>query len=185
MESTETYRKPSKKLAALLGLVIPPVGMLYVARPGRAAIYLGLTVGISAANLFVPRERQWIGLAAALLVAIICAVQAYRLARDFREIKRPWYSRGLGLVVVIAAFAALVVGFRAFLFEPYRLASASMLPSIEPGGYLIVRKWGYGNYRTYGIHFARGAITSDLGRGDIVAFEYPEDKAVIYAKRIA
>ena len=184
MESTETYRKPSRRVAVALGLFLPPAGMLYVARPGRAAIYLVLLVVIAAASVFVARENQWAGGAAAALVAIICAVQAYRFARDFREVKRPWYGRGPGLLFVIAVFAGLALGVRVFLVEPFRFPSASMLPSIEPGARLIVMKWGYGNYGTYEIRFARAAISSEVSRGDIVVFEYPEDRAVLFAKRI-
>src|SRR5262245_27537047 len=181
MESTETYKRPSRKLAAALGFFIPPAGMLYVARPGRAAIYLALTIAIGSVNLAFPR-REWI--AAFLLVSIVCAVQAWGLAREFREIKRPWYSRGPGLVVVIAVFLALTAALRAFLVEPFVFASASMLPSIEPGARLIVKKWGYGNYGTFGIHFARTRIKSEVNRGDIVVFEYPEDTTVPYVMRI-
>src|SRR5262245_337469 len=184
MESTETYIKPSRKVAAALGVFIPPAAMLYVARPGRAAIYLALILLVSIANLFVARERQWAGGAIHVLVSVICAVQAFRLAREFREIKRPWYSRGIGLVAIIVAFAALAMGARAFLLEPFRLVSASMLPSIEPGARLIVRKWGYGNYATFGFHFARTGISSELNRGDVVAFEYPEDRALTFVHRI-
>jgi signal peptidase I len=184
MESTAVYHKPSKWLAAALGLLIPPAGMLYVARPGRAAIYLALTAVIAIANLFAPREGQWIGDALGLLVAIVCAVQAYRLSRQSDVLRRPWYSRWPGLLLIIAAFAALALGTRAFLLEPFRFMSASMLPSIEPGARLIVQKWGYGNYATFGIHFARSGISSELSRGDIVVFEYPEKKALIYAQRI-
>jgi signal peptidase I len=184
MESTETYRKPSRKMAAALGLVIPPAGMLYVARPGRAAIYLALIVVVAIADLFVPRERQWAGDALVLLVGMVCAVQAYRLAREFREIKRPWYSWGPGLLAIIAVFAALALAARAFLLEPFRVPSASMLPSIEPGARLIVKKWGYGNYATLGIRFMRTGIESEVSRGDIVVFEPPENKPTDYAKRI-
>jgi signal peptidase I len=184
MESTEAYRKPSRRIAVALGFFLPPAGMLYVARPARAAIYLALLVVIAIASLFLARERQWAGGAAGALVAIVCAVQAFRFARDFREVKRPWYSRGAGLLVVIAAFAGLALGARAFLVEPFRSTSASMLPSIELGARVIVKKWGYGNYAAYGIHFARGGISSELSRGDIVVFEYPEDRAIKYVKRI-
>ncbi|HEY6241504.1 MAG TPA: signal peptidase I [Burkholderiales bacterium] len=184
MESTETYKRPSRRIAAALGFFLPPAGMLYVARPGRAAIYLVLLAAIAAASLFVARENQWAGDAAAVLVAIVCAVQAVRFARDFREVRRPWYSRGLGLPVVIAAFAGLALGARAFLVEPFRFPSASMAPSIEPGDRLIVGKWGYGNYRTLGIHFARAPISSEVRRGDVVVFESPENQSVDYAKRV-
>jgi signal peptidase I len=177
MESTETYRRPSRRIAALLGLLIPPAGMLYVARPGRAAIYLALTIVLGTVNFLVPRLWPWVA-AAALLISLVCAVQAFRLARDFREIKRPWYSRGPGLIFVVALFAALLLAARAFLYEPFSFPSESMLPSIEPGNRLIVKKWGYGNYGTLGIHFARSGISSELCRGDVVVFESPENRAL-------
>ena len=184
MESTETYVKPSRRIAAALGFFVPTVGMLYVARPGWAGMYLALTLAVAAAKIFVFRGPAWAGGLVFLLVGIVCAAQAYRFARDFREVRRPWYSHGVGLVVVIAAFAGLALGVRAFLFEPFRLVSASMLPSIPPGANVIVKKWGYGNYRTLGIHFARGLVSSEVERGDIFAFEYPEDRSVSFVQRI-
>ena len=183
MESTEAYRKPSRRIAAVLGLLIPPAGMLYVVRPGWAAITLALIVGIAAGNLFVARDQQWLGHAVVWLIAIVCAVQAYRLTRDFREIKRPWYSRGPGLLFVIAVFAGLALYVQAFLAEPFRFPAASMRPSIEPGERLLVQKWGYGNYGALGIHFARAGISSELCRGDVVVFESPEDRA-LSARRV-
>jgi signal peptidase I len=59
-----------------------------------------------------------------------------------------------------------------------------MTPSIEPRALLIVEKWGYGNYGTYGIHFMRTGMSSEMRRGDIVAFEYPEDRTLSYAQRV-
>src|SRR5215831_10872344 len=103
MESTETYKRPSRRIAAALGFFVPPVGMLYVARPGLAGIYLALTVVIAAVKVFFLHGPAWTGGAALLLVGTVCAVQAYRYARDFREVRRPWYSHGFGLVFVIAA----------------------------------------------------------------------------------
>src|SRR2546427_587625 len=81
-------------------------------------------------------------------------------------------------------FAALAFGARTFLFEPFRLPSGSMVPSIEPRAHLIVKKWGYGNYGTYGIHVARTGMSSEMERGNIVVFEYPEDTALSYARRV-
>ena len=183
MESTAIYRKPKKWSAAVLGLLIQPVGMLYVARPGWAAAYFALVAIIVLGNVFVLRGGL-AGDAIALLVAIICAIHAYRLARDYRALKRPWYSRWYGLVGLVAAFAALALGARAFLFEPFRLPSESMAPSIEPRAQLIVKKWGYGNYGTYGIHVVRTGMSSEVQRGDIVVFEYPEDASLNYARRV-
>jgi signal peptidase I len=184
MESTETYKRPSRRVAALLGFFLPPLGMLYVARPGLAAIYFALTLVIGTINFLVLREPEWTLVAAALVVSLVCAVQAYRFARDFREVRRPWYSHGPGLAFVIVTFIGMVTGSRAWLYEPFREMSASMLPSIEPRAHLIVKKYGYGNYRTYTIHFARGPITSELSRGDVVVFESPENRSVDFIKRI-
>jgi signal peptidase I len=184
MESTAIYRKPKKWIAAVLGLFIQPAGMLYVARPGWAAAYFALAAIIVLGNMFVLRGRELAGDAIALLVAIVCAIHAYRLARDYRALKRPWYSRWYGLGGIVAVFAALAFGARAFLFEPFRLPSESMAPSIEPRAHLIVKKWGYGNYGTYGIHVVRTGMSSEVQRGDIVVFEYPEDTALSYARRV-
>jgi signal peptidase I len=184
MESTAIYRKPKKWTAAVLGLLVQPVGMLYVARPGWAAAYLALAAIIALGNMSVLRGGELAGDAILLLVAVICAIHAYRLARDYRAVKRPWYSRWYGLVVVVAAFVALAFGARAFLFEPFRFPSESMAPSIEPRAHLIVKKWGYGNYGTYGIHVARTGMSSGMQRGDIVVFEYPEDASLSYVRRV-
>ncbi len=172
MESTAIYRKPKKWIAAVLGLLIQPAGMLYVARPGWAGAYFALAAIIVLGNMLVLRDRELAGDAIVLLVAIICAIHAYRLARDYRALKRPWYSRWYGLVGIVAAFAALAFGARAFLFEPFRFPSESMAPSIEPRAHLIVKKWGYGNYGTYGIHAVRTGMSS--GRiGDYVHKDGP------------
>jgi signal peptidase I len=158
--------------------------MLYVARPGWAAAYFALALIIVLGNTLVLRDGEMIGNAAVVLVSIICAIHAYRLARDSRVLRRPWYSRWYGLGGIVAAFAALALGTRAFLFEPLRFPSGSMIPSIEPHAHLIVKKWGYGNYGTYGIHFMRTAMSSEVRRGDIVVFEYPENTALTYAQRV-
>jgi signal peptidase I len=184
MESTAIYRKPKKWIAAVLGLLIQPAGMLYVARPGWAAAYFALAAMIALGSTFVLRDREWAGNVVALLVAIICAIHAYRLAGDSREIRRPWYSRWYGLIGIGAVFVALAFGVRAFLFEPFRFPSESMAPSIEPRAHLIVQKWGYGNYGTYGIHLMRTGMSSEVRRGDIIVFEYPEDTALSFAKRV-
>ena len=184
MESTAIYRKPNKWTAAVLGLFIQPAGMLYVARPGWAAAYLALALVIVLGNMFVLRDGESAGNAVALLVAIICATHAYRLARDSRVLRRPWYSRWYGLVGIVVAFAVLALGTRAFLFEPFRFPSGSMTPSIGPRAHLIVKKWGYGNYKTYGIRLMRTGMSSEVRRGDIVVFEHPENTALSHAQRV-
>jgi signal peptidase I len=149
MESTAIYRKPNKWIAAVLGLFLQPVGMLYVARPGWAAAYLALALIIVLGNMFVSGGAALAGYAVAPLVAIICALHAYRLAQGSRVLRRPWYSRGWGLVGIVAAFAALAYGTCTFFFQPFRSPSRSMAPSIEPRAQLIVKGRGDGNCGAY------------------------------------
>jgi signal peptidase I len=158
--------------------------MLYVGRPGWATAYFSLALILGLGNIFVLRDTEMVGAAVAVMVSMVCAIHAYRLARDSRVLRRPWYSRWQGLAGIVAAFAVLVLGTRAFLFEPFYSPSGSMIPSIEPRAHLIVKKWGYGNYGTYGVHLMRTAISSEVQRGDIVAFEYPADTALSYVQRV-
>ncbi len=65
--------------------------------------------------------------------------------------------------LVVVAFLAL----RVFVFQPYRVPAASMLPSLPVGQYFIAdRRLG------------------TLSRGDVVVFEFPPDRGVDYVKRI-
>ena len=185
MQSTaQVSSKPNKWIAAVLALIVPVLGMLYVTRPGLAGLYFVLMVIIGAGKSFLPRF-PWIADLAILLLQVICAIHAYRLARDYGEpSKRPWYSRWYGIVgIMVGLFAVLVVP-RAFFFDLYRFPARSMSPSIEAGTYVIAKKWGYGNYAAFGIHLIRTTMSSEVRRGDILVFEYPEDTTVIHAKRV-
>jgi signal peptidase I len=59
-----------------------------------------------------------------------------------------------------------------------------MFPTIKVGSHLIAKKWGYGNYGTYGVSVLRTPITAEIQRGDIVVFDFPGDPSIYYAKRI-
>jgi signal peptidase I len=47
-----------------------------------------------------------------------------------------------------------------------------------------VKKWGYGHYGSYGITPFRREISSELQRGDLIVFDYPEDTSTQYMKRL-
>jgi signal peptidase I len=162
-----------------------PFGLLYVARPWFATAYFLLVVVIVVASMFVLRRIELFADVAVTIVAVTCAIHAYQLARSHEESRaRPRYSRWYGLLGVVTTLAVLTAGTRAFLYEPFRFPSASMAPSIEPRAHLIVKKWGYGNYKAYGIQVLKVGISADLRRGDIVVFEFPEDPSLYYAKRV-
>ncbi len=82
--------------------------------------------------------------------------------------------------------AALIIAFfiRAFLFEPYRIPSGSMLPTLAVGDYLFVSKFTYG----LKIPFMDTVIASwrKPKKGEIVIFEHPkpEENREILIKRV-
>jgi signal peptidase I len=82
--------------------------------------------------------------------------------------------------LVFAVVLALTI--RAFLFEPFKIPSGSMIPTLLVGDYIVVNKFSYG---------VRLPITGTLvipvgepDRGDVVVFRYPDDPNIDYIKRV-
>ena len=89
-------------------------------------------------------------------------------------------------VVIEALLIALV--FRTFLFHPFNIPSASMVPTLLIGDYLFVSKFSYG-YSRYSfpidLSFIRGRIWAGAPeRGDVVVFRPPREPETDYIKRV-
>lgn len=86
------------------------------------------------------------------------------------------YARSFFPVVLI------VLILRSFIAEPFRIPSASMMPTLLIGDFILVNKF------TYGIRlpvFNNKIIEINKPeRGDIVVFRYPKDPTVDYIKRV-
>ncbi|VFN05086.1 MAG: signal peptidase I Serine peptidase. MEROPS family S26A [Candidatus Kentron sp. G] len=71
---------------------------------------------------------------------------------------------------------------RSFLAEPFRIPSGSMLPTLEIGDFILVKK------NTYGIRLpVLDKKIIDIGqpkRGDVVVFRFPKDGVTPYIKRV-
>ena len=176
--------KPKKWIAATLGIVVQPLAMLYVGRLGLALVYLAAALVVATA-VFLHAGQPLLGALANLAFVIVGATHAYWLAARWEEDRpRPSYSRWYGLLGAAAILFTLLLGVRSFLLEPFRAPSGSMMPTIAPGAHLLVQKWGFGNYGTFGFHLVRRPITAPLQRADLVAFEFPRDRSVPYVKRV-
>lgn len=82
----------------------------------------------------------------------------------------------------------IAVTIRTFLFEPYKIPSGSMYPTLQVGDFLFISKYTYG-YSKHSFPFSfpnfDGRIWEDLPqRGDVVVFKYPGDNKTDYIKRI-
>lgn len=86
-------------------------------------------------------------------------------------------------------YAILIAVFiRTFFFEPFKIPSGSMYPTLYVGDFLFVSKYTYG-YSKHSLPFSmplwEGRIYSDEPqRGDVVVFKYPEDNKKDYIKRV-
>lgn len=87
-------------------------------------------------------------------------------------------------------FYAIVIAIliRTFLFEPFKIPSGSMYPTLYVGDYLFVSKYTYG-YSKHSLPFSMplfdGRVWADQpNRGDVVVFKFPQDNKTDYIKRI-
>ena len=76
--------------------------------------------------------------------------------------------------------AVLVV--RSFLVEPFRIPSASMVPTLHIGDFILVNKYSYG-VRLPVIN-TKVVDISEPERGDVVVFRYPPQPEIDYIKRV-
>jgi signal peptidase I len=81
-------------------------------------------------------------------------------------------------------FPVLVVVFllRSFLFEPYRIPSGSLEPSLLTGDFIIVNKYDYGVRLP--ITHNKVMNVGEPMRGDIIVLHWPPKPSVLYIKRV-
>ncbi|MDO9219146.1 MAG: signal peptidase I, partial [Lacisediminimonas sp.] len=77
---------------------------------------------------------------------------------------------------------AVVFFLRSFLFEPFKIPSSSMVPTLQIGDLILVNKF------TYGVRLpVVNKKIIDIGtpqRGDVMVFKYPKDTSLDYIKRV-
>ena len=91
----------------------------------------------------------------------------------------PWpieYARSFFPIILIV----LVV--RSFLFEPFRIPSDSMMPTLLDGDFIFVSKFAYG--LRLPVVNAKLVEVGRPERGDVVVFRKPSEPSVNYIKRL-
>lgn len=88
--------------------------------------------------------------------------------------------------IFFAIIIAMVI--RTFLFEPFKIPSGSMYPTLYVGDYLFVSKYTYGYSKhsfPFSIPLFEGRVwESSPQRGDVVVFKFPQDNRTDFIKRI-
>ncbi len=96
-----------------------------------------------------------------------------------RVLAQPWWldwTAGLFPVILI------VFLLRSFVFEPFKIPSGSMIPTLLIGDLILVNKFTYG--LKLPVVNARITEGNPLQRGDVVVFRYPPKPSVDYIKRV-
>lgn len=100
-------------------------------------------------------------------------------AAKSKLLMQPWWlDWTAGLFPVIC----VVFLMRSFLFEPFKIPSGSMVPTLLVGDLILVNKFHYGvrlpviNTKVFDNH--------DPKRGDVIVFRYPVDPSIDYIKRV-
>jgi len=92
---------------------------------------------------------------------------------------QPWWldwTAGLFPVILI------VFILRSFLFEPFKIPSGSMIPTLQIGDLILVNKFHYGvRLPVLNTKVTNGA---PVARGDVMVFHYPPKPSLDYIKRV-
>jgi len=86
------------------------------------------------------------------------------------------YARSFFPVVLI------VLLLRAFVFEPFRIPSASMMPGLVAGDFIFVNKFAYG--LRLPLTNTKFVTIGEPQRGDVIVFRLPSDPSIHFIKRL-
>ena len=86
------------------------------------------------------------------------------------------------ILIIVGVFA-----FRSTFFEPFKIPSGSMIPTLMIGDFILVNKFAYGFKVPYSDMFTDPVYITPFEspkRGDVIVFKYPKDTSLNYIKRI-
>lgn len=81
----------------------------------------------------------------------------------------------------------LVMGFRSVFFEPFKIPSGSMIPTLLIGDFILVNKFSYGFKVPFSDWFTDPIYITGPDhpeRGDVIVFKYPKNEDLNYIKRV-
>jgi signal peptidase I len=124
---------------------------------------------------------------ATVVTGVITLFDILFLARK-RQLVRVKNEKEVNLPIIIdyarSFFPILLIVFllRSFLFEPFRIPSPSLEPTLLTGDFILVNKFQYG-FRLPVLH-KKLSVGNELKRGDIIVFRYPPNPSVDFIKRV-
>ncbi|MEW7851348.1 signal peptidase I [Massilia aurea] len=102
-----------------------------------------------------------------------------RAAIEAAHVRQPTWVEYSGSFFPVIAMVFIL---RSFLWEPFKIPSSSMVPTLLVGDFILVNKY------TYGIRLPiinkKIIQINDPQRGDVMVFKYPKDMNQDYIKRV-
>jgi signal peptidase I len=180
------YLRPQRRLAALPAVAADPMWLkiLYNILP---ILIIGTVLRI------VLSERMDFSLVLVSVIAVAALVWLFDKFVLAPSRRRTAAARGVDAAAVplpvtvdyahsfLPVFAIVLV-VRSFIFEPFRIPSDSMMPTLQDGDLIAVNKFAYG----LRLPVLNNKLVSigEPQRGDVVVFRYPPDPAINYIKRL-
>ena len=81
----------------------------------------------------------------------------------------------------------IVFAFRSVFFEPFKIPTGSMIPTLNIGDFILVNKFAYGFKVPFSDMFSDPIYITDFvepKRGDVIVFKYPKDESLNFIKRL-
>lgn len=185
--------KPHTGLAIVFAIILQPFVFLYLNKLRWFFLYLCLSLCIGVlevSNFFGIDSPPLIFdiplisiLQISLFITIIIHAIISARKNDF-ALKRSWYAYAWSTLGIFCTLLISILLSRIFLFEFYQVPAGSMLPTINFGDHIVLKKYGYGNYKLFNISILKTQTSQNLERGNIVVFEFPQDPNVSYIKRL-
>jgi len=121
------------------------------------------------------------------IMLVVCAAAGFILLVDSvilkpRRAEGVTESQAISLARSIFPVLLIVLVFRSFLFEPFRIPSASMMPALVEGDFILVNKFNYGlrlpllNTKVLALGTPR--------RGDVIVFRSTSGPPINLIKRL-
>ncbi len=163
----------SRLAAALLSLVAPGLGQIYLGRTGRGLAWMGGALVLPFVPAVVASELgkgAFVALTIAGLALVIGgAVDAVRFCTPVGAVPTARVAT-IGVVFYFVGPILIALFLRAFVVEAFKIPSGSMIPTLVVGDHVFADK----------IVFRK----REPRRGDVMIFAYPEHPEQDFVKRV-
>lgn len=128
--------------------------------------------------------KEVMGFAAVLLLATTITGVVWGIDNMMFRSRRAAENEPIVVEMARSFFPVILIVFllRSFLYEPFKIPSESMLPTLQVGDFILVNKF------TYGVRLPvinkKIVETGSPRRGDVMVFRYPPDPTKDFIKRV-